>query len=1131
VAIGTISLTVGEVTTSIEVQAEAARVETENSDRGQLINEATIESLPLIGRDYLGVLQTLPGNAVTGGRDNPGWGGGGAPIVNGGNTGQFLVTLDGIASQDSGAPNNQYIAPNVDAIGEVKVVTSNYNAEYGARSAGQMNVTMKSGTADFHGSLYHYWRHEQFNANAWFNNRNSTQKSRYRYQNPGGTIGGPVIIPGTSFNESRTKMFFFFSEEHLLFKNVGNVDRVNQPTAAERIGDFSQSLTDDGIPLSTIIKDPTTGNLFPNGVIPQDRTTPMGRAIMALFPDAQGKVDPSGNRQYNSEYQWITDRKRIDRILRLDFNLGASTTSYLRLMRGYENRQGYSGGFLYCTPVWGQCAAYYQIPTQAASFTVIHTLTPTLINETTVGVNRAHQSTGALYPDEFAATNTLPTFKDPVTGQAVSTPKIFGADARNLIPNINFTADGAQSPGEALYGEDTLNFGFTNRWPFEGTDQIGSVINNLSWIKGDHNVKFGFYLERMARNVSVYAQYDVAGTYWFGTDSGNPLDTGWPMSNALVGTVQSYGEDNIKQINRARYTQVEWFAQDSWAVSQKLSVDIGMRFQVMQPTYSAGATLGFFDRDAYNAAATGQLLFPACSNGSSNCSSNKSLQVARNLVTGAEYPYPRRGLFDPASYTTLPWSGIVQYDSKYFNTPGVLLSPRLGFAYDVFGDGNTAIRAGFGIFYDRPYSVDNIGATGSGVGPMAAPPNFQAPRFYNTTFTELRNAQPWYAPQRVVGGDRDFKSPTVYSWSFGVQQNVGWGTILDVAYVGNRSAHQFTSGVTDFGALPLGLTWSPTGLTWSETTGPDGRGTPNPNLLDPTNPSGLLATDLIRALVAYNGYRDIDYWDNRGGDGNYHSLQIQVNRQFGNDIQFGANYTWSRTLQYTPRTLITNDRLLYGLDDGGPRNHVVNMNFNWGVPGTSSVISNKFVNAVTENWRLSGIVQMYNGRPMGVTCEVQSPPIGYPAGTPSAAGTSTSDMPLRCAQVGSAFLPAGSPPTANSGVDSRLYVPINVAAFQLPQPETLGFGNAPQSIGYGPGFFNLDMSIEKVFPIREQVSLTFRADTFNFLNHFNPDRPELRIRYRYNASGAETQTRSGIGGITSAQNAERRMAVSARLRF
>jgi hypothetical protein len=157
---------------------------------------------------------------------------------------------------------------------------------------------------------------------------------------------------------------------------------------------------------------------------------------------------------------------------------------------------------------------------------------------------------------------------------------------------------------------------------------VDNIVNTVSWIKGPHSVKYGFYYERMARNVSVYSQYNVNGSYYFGSDTASPFDTGYGYSNALTGAVQAYGEDNSRIVDHVRYNSFEWFAQDSWRLSRRVSLDLGVRFQYLGALSTRGGTLGFFDGTQYSAANSGTLLLPAVVNGAN---------AAQNPKTGAIY--------------------------------------------------------------------------------------------------------------------------------------------------------------------------------------------------------------------------------------------------------------------------------------------------------------------------------------------------------------------------------------------------------------------------------------------------------------------------------------------------------------
>ena len=274
-------------------------VATDSSDRSIAINLQQIVDTPTRGRNPISIIMTLPGVQTVASYDYRGWNGGGIPGVNGGQQGQIILNMDGAASQDSGNLNPGYISPSVDAIGEVKLLISNYTAEYGGRTAGQLTLTTKNGTPQFHGSGYYYYRHESLNANEFFNNKTNVVRPRYRYQNPGGTIGGPLIIPGTRFNKARQKLFFFFSYDKL-YNSTTNFATYTMPTALETAGDFSKTVTTTGVLIP--IYDPTTQAPFPGNVIPANRISPQGQAMLNLFPlpvPLGLALDPTGNRGYN----------------------------------------------------------------------------------------------------------------------------------------------------------------------------------------------------------------------------------------------------------------------------------------------------------------------------------------------------------------------------------------------------------------------------------------------------------------------------------------------------------------------------------------------------------------------------------------------------------------------------------------------------------------------------------------------------------------------------------------------------------------------------------------------------------------------------------------------------------------
>jgi hypothetical protein len=1051
-----ITLEVGGVTESVNVIADTTYVKTESAERAGLIDEQQIQSVALKGRDYMGLVRLLPGVVDTANREAPGWNNLVGVTVNGSRGGTLNLTLDGVSSLDTGSQLGPYLAPGLDAISEVKVLLSNYQAEYGRSSGGTINVVIKNGTRDFHGGGFYFKRHEQFNANEFFNNARNVPKARYRFNYWGGNIGGPVIIPGTDFNKSRDKLFFFWSQEYLPRRYPTRQGTLTYPTQLERNGDFSKSFDTGGRLI--VIRDPVTGQPFPGNVIPANRVDANGQKLLNVFP-LPNFVEPTNN--YNNVFQSTVDQPRREEILRVDWNISQKTTFYARGIQNYEAFKG-DFNFVLASNVWPQFPIAFQIKSKGLVSTLIHTFSSTLTNELTFGVNRAVQLVDPLNQEGIDRNDRVKL--------GMTLPQFYPAsNPLNLVPNATF---GGISSAPQLNIEQ--------RFPFFGTNNIWNYSDNLSKIWGAHNLKAGFYLEYTTRNAARAAAFN--GTFSFDRNTNNPLDTNHPFANALLGVVNTYTEADRKLDGHARYKNIEWFVQDTWKATKRLTLDYGLRFYWIQPTLSAGDKLAYFDPNLYDAAKQPVLMTPHCLT-ANPCSGRN--RVARNPVTGQMLPSVKIGTF--ADGTGTPFQGMSVVEESVLNSPGINIGPRLGFAYDVFGNGKTALRGGVGIFYDR-LNDDQV------LQLIELPPNVITATANFTTIEDLLETSLSVSPAGVFGIERDYDSPAVYNYSLGVQQNIGFKTVLDVAYVGSLARHLLQR--RSINSVAYGQRF-------------------RPESIDPTVAGG--ATPLPdNFLRPYKGYGDINYIE-FASNSNYHALQVQANRRFSSSLSFGLSYTWSKAMNLVDGNNnninpFINPRIRNYGKAGFDRTHNLTINYVYNLPGLSKYWDNGFTRQVLDGWELSGITSFISGSPLG---------IGYTTvqGT-DLVGGSGGGLDSRVVLTGDPNLPK------SDRTFSRYF---NTSVVRPPTKADFGIGNAPKDPIRGPGINNWDISVFKSFRLARDgsVRLQYRLEMYNAFNHTQFLAVDTTARFDL-TTGA--QVNPLFGSVTAARDA-RRIVMGLKLNF
>jgi len=953
---GTIVLEVGQIGDTVEVTADAAQlqIKTESGEQGNVINNAQLQNLAINGRNYLDLIKLTPGVIVTANFAVSGPGGFSGISIAGTRMNQHNLTIDGTTNVDTGSNGTQHIALSLDNISEFKILTSNYQAEYGRSAGGDIKIVTKSGTSQFHGTGFYFHRHEQFNANNFFNlanGRNATTgiesnpRNFFRYNQQGYNIGGPVLLPKKALKD---KLFFFWSQEwqEQLIPQGARLSRV--PTQAEANGDFSQ--TRDGNGLAITIRDPVTNAAFPGNVIPANRINANGQKILNLFRKFENiPLNPTGinGYRYNHNSQQSVSYPRKENSIRIDYNVTENTRAYIRYTRDADKQVmpyglGWTGG---ANQIPFDNLIFKQAPAFNGTLNVTSTLSPTLTNEFIFGGSQ----------------NNLTL--DPTVENAASYSGI----------GFNFTLPFNTYPAKQWFnitfgGTPNQNFGGTNgytQFPYKNSNTTFDIYDNVSKVWGTHTSKLGFYYQRSRKD-------QAAGTSVFMNFShnvNNPNNTGHPYSNALLGEFNTYSQPNIGVFQgQYRSTNVEWYAQDNWKVTSRLTLDYGLRFNLVYPQFDAREQDYYFVPERFNPAQTVRLYRPTCLPGTfaaGGCSTANQRAIDPNNPNTL-LPSYLVGRVVPGSGNN--FNGQVGSKDGYFpggiKSRGVQYGPSLGFAYDVFGNKKTVVRGGYRIGYDR-VSGNALVFPAVGQPPLFINPTFN---FGNLATVGANTGQLALGTVSVIGAEPEGHVPNVQSFSLQVQHDVGWNTVLSVGYVGTLSRH--LQEIINLNYSPYGQLFTKAAQDPAKFAGgvvPD----EEPNLPQIYKDAGVkfsgqfaLPADFLRR---YPGYGTIG-WRTFGGSANYHSLQVTVNRKLSSSVSYGLAYTWSKVMGtangdgdfINPICSRCADYRRLAFD----RTHVMVINYDWRIPGLKD--ANWLLKGVTNGWQITGITQFLSGQPEDV---------------------------------------------------------------------------------------------------------------------------------------------------------------------
>ncbi len=671
VSLPELKLQVGQVTDSVEVRAQSAIVQTETAERAGKLTTSQVQSLAIRGRNITSLVSLLPGVVDL---DDPesisiNWN----FNVQGNRRNTNNLTIDGATVNAVGNNFNGVVSVSMDAVAEVKVLLSNFQAEYGRLSGANIQVVTKSGARQFHGLASYFKRNEVLNASDYFNNFLGRPRPRYRFDTWNYQLGGPAFVPGI-FNRNKDKLFFFWSQEFWPLSVPTDLAQRTTATDLERRGDFSRSLDVNNALI--VVRDPFNGAVpFAGNLIPANRIDPNGQALLKFLPlpNFLDRTISRGN--YNYVFQVPLDQPKRTDTFKLDYNINPAnivTFSYSRRDDIQDGRFGSQAS-----------AGNYDIVRQRSENRGKLFLTryqkvfsPSLINE--FNGSYSTRPLNSVFSDEDlkAVQRDAAGFRAPQLYPAINPLK--------LIPNMSF--GGVTNP---------VAVSFDSRTPLTTTHEIVSVSDNLTKTFASHTVKLGFYFDRLwAANQSTGGAFN--GAFNFGRNVNNPLDSNYAFSNAMLGVFNQYDEPTGRPFPVNYASNTEWFAQDTWKLTRRFSLDYGVRFLYLPQSWINGDAMSGFSLAAYSPARAVRLIEPALQG---------AVRVGRNPNTGQILPATTIGAIAPGRGD--PYDGMIspltdpKVPRSLMADPGIRLGPRFGFAWDLTGNGKTSVRGGFGLFYNR----------------------------------------------------------------------------------------------------------------------------------------------------------------------------------------------------------------------------------------------------------------------------------------------------------------------------------------------------------------------------------------------------------------------------------------------
>ena len=1124
--------------TQVNVQAQRAeQVETENAEVSGTLTRQEVVALGLNGRNFTQLIALAPGvsNQTSQDEAKVGVAGSAKYSVNGGRVEYNTFEVDGsdVLNTDIAASHGHVtllVYPSLDAIQEMKVLTSNYGAEYGRTASGTVQVVTKSGGAQFHGNGYEFLRNEVFNSRNFFDPPGKTPL--YRRNDYGGTIGGPLYIPGF-YNQSKDKTYFFFSEE---IRQERSPTDINQgvPSDAER-GFDPESQTYGGIADFSDVCPPATGGTFSlqshpdcpsfgSTTFPRENFTnnqliidPAAQALLQTGIIPRANSTSGCNSSINSCYVGTASLNTSwrEELGRIDQNLSSSTKISFR---------GIHDHWVTTTPVpqWGNVINSFptvlndfQGPGVSAIVNVTSLLSSSMVNNFSLGYTWQHITLADVAGAGVDLSRSgLDSLQYPIGD-------LFNNGLGGKLPGIVIGGDN-QAYGGAGFAVDTSYMPWSHRL------EKATVRDDVSKVIGKHTLQFGVQFTRARRTETSAANGantgDVQGLLTF-NNSGNFYTTNNAFADFLFNADSSFGQylpsshediryyqqDNAQAPYKVGYWDAEPYVQDDWRVTPRLTVNLGLRLSLFGNWQPVKQSLYNWVPEAYdpNVWANSQL----------SINSNQGFLQDANLN-----PIP----LDINNLNPVVTNGLVQCGANGIpascQRPHIVNpAPRVGFAWDPFGDGRTSIRGGYGMFYEHGTGSEANAGSLMGNPPTVLSMSEDYPSNYNSIGNTL-GTQALY-PLDMIAIPTNTVWPYVQQWSFGVQREIAKDTIVTLGYVGSKGTHLATA--MQLNQLPpvskANNPFSPGQPITSDVCHANQINSQNPydpegyffingsNLYYPDDPSGVIgliaACDGTQAapgfgaisfdlnvLRPYKGLNNITSIQDVGTS-IYNSLQLTLRRHEG-PLDLGVSYTYGHSLdtasdRYESTFVDSFNLRANRASSDFDQRHLLNISYDYqlqildklhkissalgseaGAPSAPSGSSSRISKMLLSDWGLSGITVYQSGTPFSVVNGA------------TASGISVLDNAGLALGIGADSYPDLAPRGSNCSSQSNAsgtFGPVIANRCKYIAPQGLTQGSAGRNSLNNPGRANFDMAILREFKFWGECSLQFSRRGFQRL--------------------------------------------------